>query len=163
VRVKLPAGATARAVAAGLANTLALTRGGTVLAWGDNSAGQLGNGTTTSRLRPVRVKLPAGTKVGALVAGKFFGMVWAGRRFLTWGDNGSGELGNRTPGPAWCGPARGPPCQSPSSARRRVTNSSSSARIASSSGGGWNSARVLAQISPARAVVSLPPSLSHRS
>ncbi|HEY1640473.1 MAG TPA: hypothetical protein VGG35_07290 [Streptosporangiaceae bacterium] len=97
VRVHLPAGTRARAASAGLEYALALTRGGAVLAWGDNTLGELGNGSTTSRRTPVRVKLPHGTKVRAMAAGKFFGMVWAGgRRILTWGDNGAGQLGNGT-------------------------------------------------------------------
>ena len=97
VRVHLPAGTKARAAAAGLEYALALTRGGAVIAWGDNSLGELGNGSTTSRHTPVRVKLPAGTKVRAMAAGKFSGMVWAGgRRILTWGSNDSGQLGNGT-------------------------------------------------------------------
>jgi alpha-tubulin suppressor-like RCC1 family protein len=97
VRVHLPARTRVRVASAGRASALALTTGGAVLAWGDNSLGQLGDGTTTSRRTPVRVKLPAGTKVRAMAAGKFFGMVWAGgRRILTWGDNGAGQLGNGT-------------------------------------------------------------------
>ena len=76
VRVHLPAGTRARAASAGLEYALALTRGGAVLAWGDNTLGELGNGTTTSRHTPVRVKLPHGTKVRAMAAGKFSGMVW---------------------------------------------------------------------------------------
>jgi alpha-tubulin suppressor-like RCC1 family protein len=90
----VPAGTRVRAASAGLEYALALTRSGGVLAWGDNTAGELGNGSTTSRRTPVRVKLPAGTKVRAMAAGKFSGMVWAGgRRILTWGSNDDGQLG----------------------------------------------------------------------
>jgi alpha-tubulin suppressor-like RCC1 family protein len=97
VRVHLPAGTRARVASAGREYALALTRGGAVLAWGDNTDGELGNGSTTSRLTPVRVKLPAGTKVRAMAAGKFSAMVWAGgRRILAWGSNNLGQLGNGT-------------------------------------------------------------------
>ena len=46
VRVPLPAGITATAVAAGCQFSLALTSKGQVLAWGRGSEGQLGNGGT---------------------------------------------------------------------------------------------------------------------
>ncbi|WP_028677353.1 RCC1-like domain-containing protein [Salinispora arenicola] len=41
----------------------------TILAWGDNSFGQFGNGSTTSSSTPVAVSLPAGTTVTAIAAG----------------------------------------------------------------------------------------------
>ncbi|MFC0039620.1 ricin-type beta-trefoil lectin domain protein [Actinomadura rayongensis] len=68
-----------------------------VWAWGDNSHGQLGDGTTTSR--PVMAPVKGLTDVKAVSAGdgysvalKTDGTVWA------WGDNASGQLGtgNRT-------------------------------------------------------------------
>ena len=43
------------AVAAGKDHSLALIEGGTVMAWGRNSSGQLGNGTTTGSALPVSV------------------------------------------------------------------------------------------------------------
>jgi hypothetical protein len=42
-------------VAAGSMHTVALKSDGTVMAWGTNGVGQLGNGTTTNRLSPVAV------------------------------------------------------------------------------------------------------------
>jgi len=42
-------------VKAGISYSLALKSDGTVLAWGDNSAGQLGDGTSDTRLTPVYV------------------------------------------------------------------------------------------------------------
>ena len=44
---------------AGLLHALALTKGGSVLAWGSNYAGQLGIGGTDDRHLPVLVHLPA--------------------------------------------------------------------------------------------------------
>jgi alpha-tubulin suppressor-like RCC1 family protein len=42
-------------VAGGLDHTIALRTDATVFAWGDNSQGQLGDGTTTNRRLPVVV------------------------------------------------------------------------------------------------------------
>lgn len=44
-----------KAVSAGYDYTLALKNDGTVWAWGDNGAGQLGDGTTTNRSSPIQV------------------------------------------------------------------------------------------------------------
>lgn len=81
------------AVAAGRAHSLSVTQGGTVWAWGDNSKGQLGDGSTTQRPTPVTVAGLAGV---ARVSGganhslalKSDGTVWA------WGDNAKGQLGD---------------------------------------------------------------------
>jgi hypothetical protein len=83
------------AVAAGYDHSLALRSDGTVWAWGDNSLGELGNGTTTQAQTPVQV--PGLTNVVAIAAGDGFslalrsdGTVWG------WGYNVDGELGNAT-------------------------------------------------------------------
>ena len=66
-----------------------------MLAWGDNFYGQLGNGTTTDSHVPVRVQLPAGTKVTAISAGGSFALARTSKgRVLAWGQNTNAELGN---------------------------------------------------------------------
>jgi alpha-tubulin suppressor-like RCC1 family protein len=59
----------AAAVRAGGDFTLALSTTGKMYAWGDNALGQLGNGSTTSRKKPVLVHLPTGVKVTSISAG----------------------------------------------------------------------------------------------
>ncbi|MBL7511091.1 RCC1 repeat- and reductase domain-containing protein, partial [Frankia sp. CNm7] len=82
-------------IAAGDTSGYALRRDGTVRAWGGNFFGQLGNGTTTNSLQPVRV--PGLTGVTAIAASGASG--YALRRDGTvraWGYNSHGQLGNGT-------------------------------------------------------------------
>src|SRR5882724_2120448 len=88
------------AIAAGDNFSIALKSDGTVWAWGINSAGQLGIGSTTSQSYAVQVKLSSGTAlsgVSDIVCGSAFaaalksdGTIW------TWGSNTNGQLGNGT-------------------------------------------------------------------
>jgi alpha-tubulin suppressor-like RCC1 family protein len=84
-----------RQVVAGQDHSLLLREDGTVWAWGINTYGQLGDGTTTSRTTPVRVV--GLDNVAYLAAGmwhslalKIDGTVWA------WGYNGQRQLGDGT-------------------------------------------------------------------
>jgi alpha-tubulin suppressor-like RCC1 family protein len=83
-------------VAAGESHSLALKRDGTVCAWGNNSSGQIGDGTTTRRTSPTCLML---TGVAAIAAGgshsaalktdgNTSGSLW------TWGANARGQLGD---------------------------------------------------------------------
>ena len=102
VRVDIPniEGVRVSSIAAGGSHSLALMSDGTVWAWGNNSAGQLGDGTTTNRHTPVIVPdtvLDAGGWVHSIAAGGshsiavlFDGRIWA------WGDNSAGQLGDGT-------------------------------------------------------------------
>ena len=90
------------AVTAGMSHNLALTSTGTVVAWGLNSNGQLGNNTTTQSLVPVAVStagLLAGKTVTAISAGGTHSValaISAVTTVATWGLNSSGQLGNNT-------------------------------------------------------------------
>ncbi len=57
--VALPSGVTGfTRIAAGSLHTCGLTASGALYCWGDNLLGQLGDGTNTDRLQPVRVADP---------------------------------------------------------------------------------------------------------
>jgi alpha-tubulin suppressor-like RCC1 family protein len=95
VQVSLPAGTKATAVAAGAGHSLTLSSSGTVLAWGLNNEGQLGNGGTGSSGVPVNVSLPAGTKVTAVAAGALHSLALTSTgTVFAWGYNADGELGD---------------------------------------------------------------------
>ncbi|HVT61566.1 MAG TPA: hypothetical protein VHR45_24610 [Thermoanaerobaculia bacterium] len=86
------------AITGGYNFSLALMSDHTLMAWGSNGAGQLGDTTSTERDYPVPVSTSSGlTSVSQVSAGwehvvalKSDGTVW------TWGQNASGELGNGT-------------------------------------------------------------------
>lgn len=94
VRVLLPAGVKGRAVATASGDDYLLTTTGQVWAWGGNGDRQLGSGLKVRiATRPVRVALPAGTRVAGLAAGCDFALArtTAGAVF-GWGDNHSRQL-----------------------------------------------------------------------
>src|SRR5471032_2976079 len=93
-----------RAVAAGGYHTVARKADGTLLSWGSNQFGQLGDGTNVNRLSPVQVQVTAPTTGSTTVspwtmiaAGEYHtvalradGTLWA------WGNNQNGQLGDGT-------------------------------------------------------------------
>ncbi|MCA1656169.1 MAG: cell wall anchor protein [Actinobacteria bacterium] len=89
---------TASWVAAGGRHSLAVKSDGTVMAWGDNSAGQLGDGTaTTRRSTPTPVSgLDAAPRVTAVSAGDDFSLALRGGGVMAWGSNTDGRLGDGT-------------------------------------------------------------------
>jgi len=97
-------GETQPQIAVGGRHTCALMTDGTVRCWGDNSRGQLGDGTTVSRLHPVQV-LEEGSEQGVSVLSGV-AQISAGEEStcvrLTdgtarcWGSNGNGRLGDGT-------------------------------------------------------------------
>ncbi|NDK29323.1 DUF11 domain-containing protein [Streptomyces sp. TR1341] len=95
VEVHLPADTQLTAFAAADDHSLALTSDGRVLAWGQGSYGQLGDGTATSSTTPVAVHLPEGVTVTAIAAGLYYSLaLTSDGRVLAWGYNTSGQLGD---------------------------------------------------------------------
>jgi len=84
-----------KSVSAGSDHTIALKTDGSLWAWGYNSYGQLGDGTTTRRTTPTKIGIDSNWKsVSAgsyhTVAIKTNGSLWA------WGQNWRGQLGDGT-------------------------------------------------------------------
>jgi alpha-tubulin suppressor-like RCC1 family protein len=108
VAVRLPRGVSATAVSEGDGVSLAVGSDGRVYAWGDNSEGQLGDGSTASSPVPVRVSLPGGRAIAVSAGINTSLAVSSDGRVYAWGDNSDGQLGDgSTTGPQTC---KGEPC-----------------------------------------------------
>ena len=88
-------------LAGGGQHSLALATDGSVYSWGNNTNGQLGDGTLTSRSLPALVLNSAGTTplngVKSLVAGRSHSLaVKTDRTVISWGYNVRGQLGDGT-------------------------------------------------------------------
>jgi len=81
------------AVAAGGSTACALRADGTVRCWGQNTNGELGNGTTTSSSAPVVVNVSGVTQIAASSDAV---CALGASSVSCWGNNASGELGNGT-------------------------------------------------------------------
>lgn len=82
-------------IACGDTHSIARLTTGTLVSWGNNANGQLGDGSTTQRTRPVAVS--GLTNITAIAGGNSHslalrsdGTVWA------WGNNASGQVGDAT-------------------------------------------------------------------
>ncbi len=92
------AGKSVTSVAVGGTFSLALCSDGSVLAWGDNRYGQLGDGTFTDRNVPVAVSTAgvlAGKQVVAISAGLLYSLaLCSDGTLVAWGDDSSRQLGS---------------------------------------------------------------------
>ncbi len=95
------------AVGAGSAHSIAIKNDGSVLSWGDNSYGQLGNTSKTDSIIPVSTSAcvanptipgPARSSMaGRIAAAQNFSFgVSSADALLSWGENANGQLGDGT-------------------------------------------------------------------
>ena len=90
-------GFTLAEVTAGIYHSCGLTPAGATYCWGQNQAGQLGDGTTSAESRPHAVTMPAGVTFASIAGGgtQTCALTPAGAAYC-WGVNGSGEVGDGT-------------------------------------------------------------------
>lgn len=81
-------------VSSGGDHSLALDINGDVFAWGKNSSGELGDGTTTDRNTPTWVSIPDGVTFSQVAAGSNHSLALTKTgEIYAWGSNSDGQLG----------------------------------------------------------------------
>ena len=88
-------------ISLGYQHSAAIGSDGNLYTWGNNDDGELGDGTTTNQNRPVLVDKPAGAPAGftwkqVSLGGWHSAAIGSDGNLYTWGDNGSGQLGDGT-------------------------------------------------------------------
>jgi alpha-tubulin suppressor-like RCC1 family protein len=86
-------GGPASSVSAGSNHSCALLTSGEVWCWGGNLSGQVGDGTTTQRIKPVPVTL-AGPATQVVAGEAHSCALLASGQVQCWGDNTYGQLGS---------------------------------------------------------------------
>jgi alpha-tubulin suppressor-like RCC1 family protein len=94
-------GKTIVAAAVGSSHSVVLCGDGSVVAWGNNTYGQLGDGSNENRTAPVEVNTAAGALNGKTVVGVAAGFnhtlaLCSDGTVASWGVNSAGQLGNGT-------------------------------------------------------------------
>jgi hypothetical protein len=86
-------------------HSLALRSDGTLWAWGSNTSGQLGDGSTARRLAPVQIGADADW-LDIFAGGDHSFALKNNKTLWAWGDNSYGQLGNGTSGNKLLAPAQ---------------------------------------------------------
>jgi alpha-tubulin suppressor-like RCC1 family protein len=81
-------------IAGGAAHSCAITATGGVKCWGDNSLGEIGDGTNTQRNAPVDVVMLNATIISVVTGENFSCGLTSARTVKCWGKGDYGELGN---------------------------------------------------------------------
>lgn len=93
----LPIGVTFSDLVGGGEQSTALGSDGKIYSWGSNTAGQIGDGTTTQRRTPTVVAMPAGITFSDLSSGDANMLaVGSDGHVYGWGFNGYGQVGDGT-------------------------------------------------------------------
>ncbi|MFP4187381.1 MAG: InlB B-repeat-containing protein [Acholeplasmataceae bacterium] len=95
------AGVTVESIAAGENHSVAIDSDGDVYSWGDNLFGQLGNGEQGQQTSPINITeefaFDAEEIPIHIAAGRLHNVLTTSEnRIFTWGNNGSGQLGNKS-------------------------------------------------------------------
>ncbi|MGL4987384.1 MAG: leucine-rich repeat protein, partial [Treponemataceae bacterium] len=81
-------------IATGYMHTIALTEGGNVYTWGDNSSGQIGNNTSGDTAVTSPYRIASLTNVKAVAAGSMHSLALTNDGSVyVWGANGNGQIG----------------------------------------------------------------------
>jgi alpha-tubulin suppressor-like RCC1 family protein len=83
-------------IAAGNSSSFAVRADGTLFAWGSNSSGQLGDGTTASRSIPELISGVTGVTQVSSGLNHTLAIAGAKHAIWGWGDNSGGEIGDGT-------------------------------------------------------------------
>ena len=88
-------------ISLGRNHTAILTSTGRIFTWGDNTFGQLGNGTQTESLTPIEITSEFDLVIGEMISSLSLGRnhsaaLTSTGRIFTWGDNSFGRLGDGT-------------------------------------------------------------------
>ncbi|KAM9861600.1 hypothetical protein ACI1US_02502 [Leucobacter sp. BZR 635] len=94
-----PAGVSFVEIDAGAYHTVALGSDGNAYTWGQNSSGEIGNGTTTNINVPTKVEIPGGVAIAQINAGEYNSIaLGVDGAMYGWGKNNAGQLGSGTTG-----------------------------------------------------------------
>jgi alpha-tubulin suppressor-like RCC1 family protein len=81
-------------LAAGFSHSLALFTNGTVYAWGANSYGQLGDGSSSDFIQRLPEQLPGFSNATSIAAGPYASLAVESGHLWAWGNNAQGQLGD---------------------------------------------------------------------
>lgn len=95
VAVSVPAGVTFTQVESSTDNRFAMGSDGSAYAWGYGGLGLVGNGSKSTRSKPVKVKTPSGVRFEQVSAAADYALaVGSNGRIYAWGTNVFGTFGN---------------------------------------------------------------------